>query len=129
MYSFLADMVALVHAAYILFVSGGQLLILVGWLAGWAWTRNMIFRLTHLAAISLVVVEAWTGVFCPLTVLENRLRLMAGLSPYDTSFVGYWINWLIYYTAPAWVFTLVYTAFALIVLVTFIFYPPIRSKK
>ena len=129
MYSFLADIVALVHAVYILFVVGGQVLILVGWMAGWAWTRNMIFRLTHLAAICLVVVEAWTGVFCPLTVLENRLRLLAGLSPYDASFFGYWINWLIYYTAPEWVFTLVYTVFALIVLITFIFYPPIRSKK
>ena len=129
MYSFLADMVALVHAAYILFVIVGQLLILVGWVAVWGWTRNMVFRLLHLLAIGFVVVEAWTGVVCPLTVLESRLRVMAGSLPYDAGFLSYWLNWLIYYTAPEWVFTLVYSVFALIVLITFVVYPPQRAAR
>jgi len=127
--SILADLIALIHAIYILFVLLGQLLILVGWLASWEWTRNMLFRLCHLAAIGLVVVEAWTGLFCPLTLLENRLRRLAGASSYESSFIGYWVDWLIYYTAPEWVFTLIYSIFAIIVLVTFYVYPPIRSTK
>ncbi len=128
MYNFLADVVAVVHASYILFVVGGQILILSGWVAGWVWTRHMVFRTLHLAAIGFVVIEAWAGVLCPLTAIENRLRQTAGNNPYESSFIGYWIDRLIYYSAPEWVFILVYSIFALVVLATFIFYPPIRTK-
>ena len=34
-YSALADIVGTVHAAFVLFVVGGQVLICVGWAAGW----------------------------------------------------------------------------------------------
>jgi hypothetical protein len=60
-------------------------------------------------------------------VLESRLRFLAGASPYQTSFVGDWVQRLIYYSAPPWVFTALYTAFALLVVVTFIAYPPRRN--
>jgi Protein of Unknown function (DUF2784) len=123
----LADGVLVLHAAFVLFVVGGQVVILAGWLGGWAWTRGLLFRLLHLCSIGFVVLEAWFGVPCPLTILENDLRLRAGeAAAYQVSFIGYWVGRLLYYTAPPWVFTTLYTAFSLLVVATFVWYPPQR---
>ena len=125
----LADAVLLLHALYVVFVVGGLLLILAGWWRGWAWTRNFWFRWLHLAAIGFVVLETWFGVPCPLTVLESYLRVLAGTPGYATSFIGHWLQRLIFYQAPAWAFIGLYTTFALLVVIVFIFYPPRRYPR
>ncbi len=122
----LADVTLALHTAFVLFVVVGQLLTLIGWWRGWRWTRHFWFRVAHLGAIGFVVLEAWFGVPCPLTILENDLRAQAGQTIYETSFIGYWLGRLLYYDAPRWVFTTAYTAFSLLVVLTFIFYPPRR---
>jgi len=127
LYAWLADGVLVLHASYVLFVVGGQLLIVVGWIRHWAWTRNGWFRWLHLGAIGFVVTEAWLGVRCPLTLLENNLRELAGSARYDMSFIGHWLGRLLFYTAPAWVFTLLYTLFGLLVVITLMLYPPRRT--
>ena len=128
----MADFILILHALYILFVIGGQLLILIGWFRRWTWVRNIIFRLVHLLAIGFVVLEAWFGIVCPLTNLENYLRSNvanhAGELLYQSSFIEYWLGKLIFYEAPASVFTFVYSLFFLVVLVSFIAYPPARRK-
>ena len=126
-YASVANAVLLLHAAFVLFVIGGQALILCGWWQDWQWTRGIILRIAHLIAIGFVTLESWCGVACPLTVLEDWLRVRAGTSSYQTSFVGDWVQRLLYYSAPPWVFTALYTAFALLVVVTFITYPPRRN--
>ena len=92
---FLADLVGLWHGLFVLFVVGGQSLILIGWVSGWVWTRGRIFRLLHLAAIGFVVLESWLGIPCPLTVLEAGLRDSATTA----SFIGYWLDRLLYFQA------------------------------
>ena len=129
MLALLADIVVLIHALFVLFVVAGQLLILAGWLLKWNWTRNPAFRIAHLAAIGFVVAEAWLGIVCPLTTLEMELRASAGQSVHEMSFIGFWLHRLLFYTAPEWVFTLIYTLFALLVAATFIFYPPGWSRN
>jgi hypothetical protein len=126
LYNMLADLTLAVHVAFVLFVVGGQVLIVAGWILGWCWTRHRVFRTLHLGAIALVVLEGWFGLDCPLTVLENRLRNLAGTRFQAESFIGYWLQRLLFYTAPAWVFNLVYSVFALLVVVTFLRYPPQR---
>ncbi|MDD9981332.1 MAG: DUF2784 domain-containing protein [Gammaproteobacteria bacterium] len=121
-----ADLTLIAHAAFIVFVVAGQGLILAGWTLGWRWPRNLTFRLIHAGAITLVVLESWFGVVCPLTWLEFRLRAAAGSPLAADSFVGYWLQRLIFYDAPPWTFTLTYTAFAALVAVTLVFYPPKR---
>jgi len=86
-------------------------------------------RVAHLAAIGFVVAEAWFGVVCPLTTLEHELRNSAGQTVYEMSFIGYWLNRLMFYTAPEWVFTLVYTLFAILVVTTFAFYSPNWKRR
>ena len=127
MYLILADVVVALHAAFIVFVVGGQVLILAGWAAGWRWVRNLWLRLLHLLAIVFVVLEAWLSVPCPLTVLEWKLRRLAGVASYEGTFIGEWLHWLIFYDAPSWVFTVVYTAFAALVVVTFVGCRPKRK--
>jgi hypothetical protein len=127
MYTLLADLVALLHAAFVAFVVVGQALILIGWTAGWSWTRMAAFRWLHVTAIGFVVLEAWTGADCPLTLLESHWRQRAGWGGYPSSFVGYWLHRLLYYRAPEWVFTLSYSGFAALVVLTFVLYPPRRS--
>ncbi len=88
-----------------------------------------MFRLLHLVAMGFVMLEAWFGVTCPLTVVENVLRAKAGAAAYDRSFISHWLERLVFYTAPEWVFTLIYTVFAMLVIVTWLAYPPRRKYR
>ena len=124
LYSTLADLTLIVHVALVLFVIAGQIVTLIGWARGWPWTRGLLFRMAHLLCIGIVVLETWLGVTCPLTTLENHLRRLAGEAGYPTSFIGTWLDRLLFYNAPDWAFTTVYSVFALAVLATYILYPP-----
>jgi hypothetical protein len=44
-------------------------------------------------------------------------------------FIERWIDQLIFYDAPAWVFTMAYMAFAALVLVAWFVVPPIRQRR
>lgn len=123
----LADVTLAMHAVYVLFVIGGQILILVGWVCCWRWTRDLLFRVIHLISIGFVMLEAWLGVTCPLTVLENIFRMKSGSTMYERSFLSYWLERLIFYSAPEWVFTAIYTGFACLVILTWLVYPPKRK--
>ena len=125
----LADFVLVTHVAYVLFVVGGQTLIVIGWMRGWEWTRCRVFRLLHLVAIGLVMLEAWLGINCPLTIMENFLRLRAGAVAYENSFIGHWLRWVIFYAAPEWIFALIYTVFTALVILTWLAYPPRRKLR
>ena len=124
--TFAADLTLVAHTAFIVFVVAGQALILAGWMLDWRWPRNPAFRLVHAGGIALVVLESWFGIVCPLTWLEFRLRAAAGSPVQADSFIGYWLQRLIFYDAPSWVFTLAYTCFAVLVAATLVFYPPRR---
>lgn len=122
----LADAVLMVHTVFVLFVVVGQILIVTGWILEWRWTRQLIFRMLHMGAIGFVLLEAWAGLTCPLTVLENHLRLRTeiGTRVYDQNFIGYWLDRLIFYTAPDWVFTFIYSVFFALVVLMWIVHPP-----
>ena len=125
-YQLLADAVLVVHVGVVLFVVGGLVAVLAGnWLA-WRWVNGWWFRLAHLAAIVFVAVQAWLGQLCPLTMLESWLRVQAGTAAYDKSFIEHWLQRLIFYEAPFWLFTLAYTVFAALVLVVWWRFPPTR---
>ncbi|MCX7044456.1 MAG: DUF2784 domain-containing protein [Candidatus Sumerlaeota bacterium] len=127
-YQILADAILIVHTAFIAFVVFGFGLILAGAWRRWAWTRNLWFRLAHLLAIAGVAAQSIAGQICPLTIWENQLREAAGDAPYSGAFIQHWLQKLIFYEAPDWVFAVAYAAFALMVLATLIFIPPIRRK-
>ena len=129
---FLADAVLALHFAIVLFVVGGLVLIIVGNLFGWRWVNALWFRLLHLAAIAIVVAEAWLGITCPLTTLEMWLRAQSGAgiaANYGESFIGHWLQRLLFYSAPPWVFVLAYTVFGALVVAVWFRFPPTFKKR
>ena len=128
-YQLLADIVLATHVGVVLFVIGGLAAILIGNRCGWAFVNGWWFRAAHLVAIAIVAAQAWFGIACPLTTLESALRVKAGGAGYETSFIEYWLTRVLYYDAPAWVFTAAYTLFGLAVVATWWRLPPRRSPR
>ena len=124
----LANVVLAVHVAIAAFVVVGLLLIVVGNLGHWRWVNDVRFRVAHVAAIGIVVAESWLGFVCPLTSLEAWLRSRAGEASYGGGFIEHWLQQLLYYSAPPWVFVAAYTVFGLLVLATWWYFPP-RFKR
>jgi hypothetical protein len=126
---FLADIVAIIHLGYVVFVILGFMFIVAGIFFRWRWIRTPWFRFPHLAAIIAVAIEAILGVNCPLTVLEFRLRCPTGPFQERVSFIGSLVDSVLFYDAPAWLFTVVYTGFTVAVIITFIIAPPERKSR
>ena len=114
-YRTLAEVVLCTHVGFVAFVVVGLMAIIGGGIAGWQWIRNPWFRAGHLAAIGIVVVQSWLGVVCPLTTLEMYLREQAGDTTYSGTFIAHWLQAIIYFEAPVWVFVVGYTLFGLAV--------------
>ena len=125
-YRALADAVLALHVLVVVFVVGGLVAVLAGNVVGWRWVNGAWFRRAHVAAIAVVVVQAWLGEVCPLTTLESWLRVRAGASGYEKGFIAHWLQAILFYDAPAWVFVLAYTAFGALVAVAWRRFPPRR---
>lgn len=119
----LADLVLVLHFAYVLFVVGGLPLIWIGYALDWRWVRNWWFRVLHFASIAFVAIEALVGAVCPLTWLEDALR--AGRLG-DAGFIERWLRAMLFWDFPGWVFALAYILFAAVVGITFVLLPPRR---
>lgn len=127
MHALLADVLLALHVGVVLFVVGGQLLILIGGPLHWRWVRGWWFRLLHLLLMAFIAVQTWLGELCPLTVWEQDLRRAAGQPVYGESFVEHWLSRLIFFEAPWWVFVAAYSGFFLLVLASWWIWPPRRA--
>lgn len=116
----LADTIVVVHLLIVLFVLAGVPLVYLGAARHWAWVRNWRWRVLHLAAIAVIAAESIFGIDCPLTVWEDRLRG----AQISTGFIQRWVDGILFYDAPTWVFTAAYVAFAALVAATWIVVPP-----
>ena len=85
-WSLLADAVLVVHGLFIVFVVLGGLLVL-------RWPK---LAWLHLPAVVWGVWIEWSGGICPLTPLEQRLRIAAGEGGYAGSFVEHYLGAAIY---------------------------------
>lgn len=129
LYLLAADFLLYLHALVVAFVIFGLLLIFIGKLLSWSWIRNPWFCLVHLLAISIVLIQSWLGLACPLTTWEMLLREKAGDVIYTGAFIAHWLEVILYYTAPKWVFTLCYTIFGLMVLAAWFWVRPRPFQK
>ena len=86
LYSLLADVVVLIHLAFVLFAVLGALLVI--------WWRNALWL--HLPAVIWAAWIEFSGKICPLTPLENWLRMRGGESGYAGDFVGQYLMPIIY---------------------------------
>ncbi len=124
-----ADILVTAHFCYVAFSIGGELFIIAGALLRWGWVRNLPLRIVHLCSVVLVAVEASTGVPCPLTEWEYRLRELAGQrAEAHISFIARLVRSIIFYDLPSWVFLAAYVGFALLVALTFVLVRPRRRR-
>jgi len=124
-----ADAILLLHVLFVAFVLVGLALIFVGNALTWSWVRNPWFRIAHLAAIGVVVIQSWLGVICPFTTWEMALRSRAGDTVYSGTFISHWLETILYYQAPAWVFVVCYTAFGAVVVASWFWVRPRSFTK
>jgi len=129
LYRSLANGVLLLHVGVVMFILAGLVLILVGGVRQWQWVRNIYFRAVHLLGIAGVAMEAWAGIVCPLTTLEQWLREHAGQTVYEGDFVAFWLRKLLFYHAEPWVFIAAYSAFGLLVVLSWFLVPPKMPKR
>jgi hypothetical protein len=85
-YRTLADLVLVVHLAFVFFVVLGGLLVL-------RWPRVAFLHIP--AAIWGVLIE-YSGWICPLTPLENSLRRSGGEAGYGGGFIQHYIQPALY---------------------------------
>ena len=81
-----ADFVVLLHLAFILFVVLGGLIV-------FRWPR---FMWLHIPAAAWGAFIELTGRVCPLTPLENRLRIAAGETGYSGGFIEEYLIPVVY---------------------------------
>jgi Protein of Unknown function (DUF2784) len=85
-YRILADLLAVVHAAFVAFVVAGGLLVL----------RRPWIAAIHLPAAAWGALVEFTGWICPLTPWENALRARAGEAGYAGGFIEHHLVPLLY---------------------------------
>ena len=85
-YNLLADLVVFVHFLFVLFSVLGALLVI-------RWRKIMWL---HLPAACWAAAIEFSGKICPLTPLENWLRIRGGGTAYFGDFIGQYLLWLLY---------------------------------
>ena len=123
-YSFLADLIVVIHLAYIAYIVGGPGVILLGLWRRWKWISNRWFRLMHLLAVLVVVIEIILKTNCPLTTWENSLRTLAQQPVDGSAFMDRLMALVLFASVPAWVTNGIYFVIALTTVAMFLFAPP-----
>lgn len=126
---FAADAILLLHVLVVIFNIFSLLFIFVGKVYNWHWISNPWFRLIHLISVSIVVLLSWLNSICPLTSIEMALRAKAGDTTYTGTFISHWLETILYYQVPPWVFAVCYTIFGILVIVSWYMIPPRRFSK
>jgi hypothetical protein len=85
-YRLLADLVVLVHLAFVVFAVAGAVLVL-----RWRWVLWL-----HLPAVVWAALIEFAGWICPLTPLENRLRILSGGAGYRGGFIEHYLLPILY---------------------------------
>jgi hypothetical protein len=116
LYRSLADLVLLLHLAFIVFVLFGGLLAF-----RWRWAP-----MVHLPAAAWGVIVELFGLICPLTPLENALRRAGGGTGYSVDFVEQYLVPLVY--PAALTYSLQLTLAAIVVVVNVVVYVAVLRR-
>ena len=82
----LADTVLILHLLFVIFV------VLGGWLV--AWRPKLIWA--HLPVVAWGIWIEFSGAICPMTPLENWLRLRGGEAGYSGGFIEHYLTSFLY---------------------------------
>lgn len=116
----LGEGVLALHLGVIAFNLFGLVVIPIGAWRGWTFVRAPLWRWLHLASMAVVALQALAGRACFLTVWQDRLSGSTQTPPLIMRF----INSMIFWPLPMWVFTAVYAVVFVYVLTLFVVAPP-----
>jgi hypothetical protein len=119
-----ANLIAVAHLAYFLFIVGGMVAIVLALRRDVSWVRNPWFRILHVAAIYVVLAEEVTGLPCPLNVLQWGARQAAIGSTQASAGVGGLLDYLLYHTVSPLALDVMYWSFGVMVVVLLWVIPP-----
>jgi hypothetical protein len=127
--SCLAGLVLAAHVSIILFNLFGLFAIPLGGWRGWAFVRIRWWRALHLAILALVAVQALFGRACFLTLWQAGLASGAGEAASEAPLIQRWVEGIIYWPLPLWVFATLYVAVCLYVGLLWFLVPPRRAAE
>ena len=112
-----------IHLVIIVFNVVGCIAVPIGAWRRWRWVREFWWRLAHLLCLLVVAVQALAGRACFLTILQaDAAGHTHGVQP----LIAGWINHVIYWPLPLWVFAAGYVAVFLYVIGLWIWVRPQR---
>src|SRR5437867_9898066 len=86
LYQVFAELVVILHLAFVAFALFGGLLVL--------WRRRVVWF--HLPAVLWAAAVEFGGWICPLTPLENWLRMQGGARGFSSDFIEHYVLPLLY---------------------------------
>jgi hypothetical protein len=101
----IGQLVLALHLAVIAFNVAGLVIIPLGAKLGWRIVRIRGLRLLHLASLAAVAVQAALGRACFLTIWQADLT-----GGRETPLIMRWVNSVVFWPLPIWVFTALYLA-------------------
>jgi len=114
-----ADVVVVLHLAFVVFALLGGLVVL-----RWRWVAWL-----HVPAAAWAVLIEFAGWYCPLTPLENRLRTLGGEDGYTGGFVEHYVIPILYPDDLTRTLQIALGTFALVLNLTIYTYILIRRKR
>jgi hypothetical protein len=119
----LANLTAAAHLAYFAGVVIAFACIVFG-PTQWTWTRNIWFRLAHIAAVGIVLVENTFGFACLLNAAEWQLRTSTTGAPEATTGVGSILDGLLFHVISGRVLNGLWWLFGVLAITLLIVRPP-----
>lgn len=105
----LADAILLLHLLLAALMAAGLVFVPLGGLLHWQWVRMRWLRIAHVGLMVFIAAEALLGLACPLTILEYALRGQEA----PTHLLAELMGDILYWDAPAEVFSALYLLCAL----------------
>ena len=123
----LADIVLALHLGVIAFNVFGLIAIPLGAWRDWSFVRIFWWRALHAGILATVALQAMAGQVCFLTDWHAALIRAAGGAESNAPLIARFVERLIFWPAPAWVFVALYSAVCVYTLFLWRLVPPRRA--
>ncbi len=124
----LATAILAVHLGIVAFNLGGLVLVPLGAWLNWPWVRAFWLRLLHALSLAVVALQALFGRACILTIWQFALQSSGGQGEPEPM-IAAWMNRLLYWPLPHWVFVTAYGAVFVYTLLLWRWVRPARRGK
>jgi len=113
-----------IHVGIIAFNVFGLIAVPLGAWRAWAFVRVFWWRALHLGALAIVALQAVLGRACFLTIWESDLLARLGRPASRAPLIESWIDRIVFWPLPLWVFALLYVGVCLYTLLLWRLFPP-----